>query len=859
MRKKTYFALALLGAVVGMSAFSSCKDDYDTYTEVRNELYGQSTLIKGLQTTITELQSRISGLEAVQNACSCDPSKFASKAEYDSAMASLNTQIANLNGDVLNLKNALSQDSVNIDSLLLRMSAAEQDIINANAHISILGDSVANLYTNYITLGGQLANTISSLDSLCLRNTLLENKVDSLIDSLRQEVNDLIDEEIAAAMEAVDNKIDSVTGKVDLLDTKLGTLTDAVNQKDEELQEAIDSLTNRMVEVEKRVAKLEDAQRKLITGITLNATDNSVIGSINTPVGIRTNLLLAYYGKSVNDVTFPTDGSTVGYINEEEALTDAEAAFITAAGVESVNIASGDYILASGNNAGTLYLTINPNTVDYSGKTLQLVNSQGVAPALTLSPLKLSDHVLSFGMTRANENGFYEAGVSVSADDIESGNLNKFELDKDEVINTAKSLVNAIKGRKIAEIAQTVYDMINPDLDAYAMKASYENVDGEVSSVFSDYNVAAAAVNAPSFGLIDAIPHVEKVPGYDRAQNFIDYIANKVNGIFNQVSLPSITITGVSVAPLNLDPATLADFVIRVSTMLDPYSDMYVVVPVVENGAYVMKDGKHTWQVVDRTTGEAVNDVELNDTEAANLLACYESGDYSDYETGRPSDYIEAFVVYDLASSIEELINEVYDTATAPINDVNQMVADINDFLADVNSVLGQLNSVQNTVNDLASSMHSLLETLNAKVAGFINNLGYYVKPALLCNAADGAKMLSRSINYPSEVSAEFDFIATSMSAEVIVPFAKKHLAVVNVYNMDRTPADNALALASAVNTGKMNTVIDGAGDGTLSDPKPANFVTASGFQAGYIYEVAYSVVDYAGYVSTRRYYVTVK
>lgn len=857
MRKKTYFALALLGAVVGMSAFSSCKDDYDTYTEVRNELYGQSTLIKSLQTTIAGLESRIAALEAAKSTCGCDNSNFATKTELSNAQTLLQGQIDALKGDLATLQTAVNQNTSDIAGLLTDLQQAQADIDFANAAILAVGGRVENLENVTTLLGDNVESLLNDVAGLQALVTLLQgtdNDLQEQINALR-ELREEVDEVLAEELEAV-------VGSVEDLESDMSALEEALNEKDAELEGKIADLQGSVAALQADMAKVKAALQTMITGITLNATDNSVIGSINTPVGIRTNLLLAYYGKSVNDLTFPTDGfgSTVGYINEEEALTDAEAAFITAAGVESVEIVSNDYILASGNNAGTLYLTINPNTVDYTGKTLQLVNSQGVAPALTLSPLKLSDHVLSFGMTRANENGFYEAGVSVTAEDIESGNLNKFELNKDEVVNTAKTLVSAIKGRKITDIAKTVYDMVNPDLDAYAMKASYENVDGEVSSIFSDYNVAAAAVNAPSFGLIDAIPHVWTIPGYERAQNAIDFFAKKINKMFNKVNLPSITIKDITLAPLTLDPSTLEDFVIRVSTMLDPYSDMYVIAPVTDNGAYVMKDGKHTWRVYDRSTGEAVNDIELNDTEAAKLLVCYETNDYSIYETGTPDDYIEAFVVYDLASSIEELINDVYDSATAPIDDVAQMVADINKFLDDVNSVLAQLNSVQSTVNDLASSMHNVLETLNAKVAGFINNLGYYVKPALLCNAADGTKMLSRSINYPSEVSADFDFIATSMSAEVIVPFAKKHLAVVNVYNMDRTVADNALALATSVNnSGKMNTVLDGAGDGSLSDPKPANFVAASGFQAGYIYEVAYSVVDYAGYVSTRRYYVTVK
>ena len=66
-------------------------------------------------------------------------------------------------------------------------------------------------------------------------------------------------------------------------------------------------------------------------------------------------------------------------------------------------------------NAGTLYVTINPNTVDFTGQVLTLENSQAEASKITLGALKQSDKTLTFGWTRAAGNGFYEAPATLAA------------------------------------------------------------------------------------------------------------------------------------------------------------------------------------------------------------------------------------------------------------------------------------------------------------------------------------------------------------------------------------------------------------------------------------------------------------
>ena len=77
--------------------------------------------------------------------------------------------------------------------------------------------------------------------------------------------------------------------------------------------------------------------------------------------------------------------------------------------VTPIRIDADEMIIGEEGNAGTLYMTVNPNTVDFSGTSFSLVNSQDEFSGVTLDTITKSDEVLNFGYSRAANNGFYEA------------------------------------------------------------------------------------------------------------------------------------------------------------------------------------------------------------------------------------------------------------------------------------------------------------------------------------------------------------------------------------------------------------------------------------------------------------------
>ena len=93
------------------------------------------------------------------------------------------------------------------------------------------------------------------------------------------------------------------------------------------------------------------------------------------------------------------------------------------------------------------------------------------------------------------------------------------------------------------------------------------------------------------------------------------------------------------------------------------------------------------------------------------------------------------------------------------------------------------------------------------------------------------------------------------MTADILTPAYKKYVAVVNV--TDATSGKDAKGdndtdcktkLISANSSGDFNKVLEGS-------TQTVTFTPA----AGYIYEVLYSVLDYNGDITNRRFYVHVK
>jgi len=202
-------------------------------------------------------------------------------------------------------------------------------------------------------------------------------------------------------------------------------------------------------------------------------------------------------------------------------------------------------------------------------------------------------------------------------------------------------------------------------------------------------------------------------------------------------------------------------------------------------------------------------------------------------------------VVLEVTQDIQKLLDKQETT-------MNKVVNALNDYLKNINSYNGTVNGwVDDFIDDY---LRKYLDDINSSVVNFVNAINRRFGPFMAAsNDSKGFKRLSGSKEYPTIMSKDnLKFYPTTKSLELLVPLARKHVAVTNVFKGTATAYDDAdcLAKMKAVNSGAdMNTVIDGT----------VRKVNVTGMEVGYVYEVAYSVLDFDGNMSTSRYYVTVK
>ena len=218
--------------------------------------------------------------------------------------------------------------------------------------------------------------------------------------------------------------------------------------------------------------KIDAIYKTQVTSLNIDAIKNPVFGFVSAPVDVQSNLLMACYGKATSDVEFPVGSGEY--------------------------IAFADDLLTLDGYAGKLYVTVNPSSVDFSGKTLTLESTSGKQAPVTLSPLVPSEEDLLFGWTRA-ANAFYEATAKIPTNKLSDVAI---DLTKQDLTDLKDDVIYIIKNRKhtkrgAVELLKDVYDLYTRNMfSAYRLKATW----GENNySTFSETKIAALAVQPLSY------------------------------------------------------------------------------------------------------------------------------------------------------------------------------------------------------------------------------------------------------------------------------------------------------------------------------------------------------------------------
>lgn len=676
-------------------------------------------------------------------------------------------------------EDGISEAKIKADSALTLARADSARLALLIGENGLLGEDGADYKAFRDAVATALQNADGTWKDL---DDVLQEQLDMVRGSYDGTLED-IDKAYKAADEALEEKIKKVNARVD----SLALVTDELNNK---------------------LGMIQNSLNKYVSSVLIQGTDNPVFGSFAFPANISSNVLAAYYG-DVKDLKFPTD-EPYNYVNAQNALSakDLEMMGVAAGNQFSYNgrVVSGMKAdgRAEDGNAGTLYVTVNPNTVNAVNTTAVLVNSQDARSGVVLSPLAKTDKVLNFGYTRAANNGFYEAKATVQVDAVDEVSPRISYDDLSGLKNEIKDAVNAVRNKgnvDITGLIYSVYSISSNILDAQAVKFPWSDTDIYGNTVeratYSQYALAATAVHPLSFGFAKDV-HYDEFPGINKVEDIIGDMFNKIEDAIPTIDVDDLNIH-IEIEDFVFDPVELED------------GSVVVNVDILDE-----ETGKHYKQTIDITdkVEEAVN-------EALGSAA----GDVSAY--------------------IKDVVDQL-----------NEQVAQINDIidqLRDINEIGNKLDEVEDKIYDYLSKGENLLLKL-------VNNANELLQPMMLAKTADSYVVLSRSASAPTKfraASMTTDGIIlrpTTYSAEVLAPAFKKFVGVANVYKDGKSAQGgdaNCQAALKAANSSSEGfcTVQEG-------DWNKARFKVSSQYKKGYVYEIVYTAADYSGKIVVKRFYI---
>lgn len=833
MKKKiiNVFLMALL-AMVTVGTVVSCKDyEEDNYSDLNGKItVGLQEQVDALEKVKQELQTELDNL----------------KNDYQEGDAALDARIVYLEQTIITINNSITEIKETLGSHTTSINTMWETLYKTEGVVETLNDLVGRVSTNEqsiqalrdilagydvegwnraiseanaaLTQAGINAGAIEELKNKFAAGSDYDEVLNAIKDALYQGENTWL-----SLDQFVKNKLDeyNVVDEAALNEA----LADMEAKYQTELNDFRDSINDVTAKLEAQTADLynklglvSNSLNKYVSSVLIQGTDNPVFGSFAFPANIRSNVLAAYYG-DVKDLKFPTN-EPYNYVDAQNALTAKDLEMMGAAASNQYfyngRVVSGmqaDGTVAAG-NAGTLYLTVNPNTVNAEGTTAVLVNSQDVPSGVLLSPLKRSDKVLNFGSTytRAANNGFYEAAATVAPDAVDgvSPRISYDDLKglKDEI----KDAVNAIRNKgnvDITGLIYSVYSISSNILDAQAAKFSwlddslYLAEDGKSylvkqieRSTYSYYELAATAVHPLSFAFAKDV-HYDEFPGINKVEDIIGDMFNKIEDAIPTIDVDDVNIH-IEIENFVFNPVELEEGSVMVN------------VDIVDE-----ETGKHYKQNIDLTdkVEEAVN---------------------------------EALGSEGASEDVTNYIKKVVDQLNDQVGQIN----DIIDQLRDINEIGNKLDEIEDKIYDYLSKGENLLLKL-------VNNANELLQPMMLAKTADSYVVLSRSASAPTKFRAAsmttdgLILRPTTYSAEVLAPAFKKFVGVANVYKNGKSAQGgdaDCLAALKAVNNASSDLCKVQDGEWNKAQLK--------GAKAGYVYEIVYTAADFSGKIVVKRFYI---
>lgn len=814
MKKKIVSYLILACSIFGMAMVGSCRD-YDDYSDLRatNKIEHQ-TLKDSIASHRVDIDSIF---EILKGMCTfnCD---------------SLGEEVYKLDSTVSKwLLNGMVGDSVNdwID-----LDSTFNDSNDVAGVLRYLNNKIKDLKHDLDSIGDTLdaRDAILQATDSILNQQIVDLKayVDSIADSLTTK-----DSILTAVDQILMDSIDTLSSRIYRVDSILHCYIDTIDSisnivdrlrkcVDDTIKPKVKQLEERLEVVEARVDSLMDAEKRRITSLYVQGTTNPTFGSFALPIGVRSNILMSYYG-DFDAVEFPTK-KTAKMVDASTVITDREAALLGLDGIKD-NF-GGDVIFGdSVGNAGKIYFTVNPNEVVIdSTYHFSFVNSLGDSVKVKLDSIKPSSEKLTFGFnynTRSggtSSTGFYEALVTIESvsDDL------KPRIDKDALISVAEELKGFRDGISLSSISTNIIKQFDGVLDANALKVNWEDSLGE-HSVTSGYDVAVATVTPLGYSTFKRV-----LPYTNRRLplNPLDEVLSSINAPSMTLTFDTVKLSGMSIAIPNVT-----------YTMADRHDSLKVTiitsVPVTVSG---------------NVSG---TDVVLNGSGNVNYTTWLKYDSLYSYMNKEITHLIDSMnvaldnVEAKVDSAVKNIQGQIQREVNKMLNTVQgQLQTNVNKMFNDVKTQVGS-NRFVSKINSLANKINRVLDNVDA------------LFDVTLLYADDNGDLhpMSGSSTFASSFTGDgtYRLYPSSFTAEVLTPAYKKYVAVTNVISnatgKDVKADDDAdcIAKLTSANVGDVNTVLEGT----------TKYVDIN-LKAGYTYEILYSALDYTGGISNRRFYVRV-
>lgn len=744
MRIITKIMLAF--AFVGSLAFTACKDyDEDNYTNAA--LNNPGTIDEALRKQLADMQAAIKALQEQGGGdCSdCTAKVTALEQRVQKTEEALQSENLGKTVEALLRNNTLFLTEFGGTSLV--------DTIQG------LGTRLDRLYRDSIKPINEWYNehNVEGDKGFVYRKELVDS-INKVNERYKKYTDDQIKLTIGDIPEGKTVKwyVDSVANVLQGVDKKMNA--------------RVDSLAGITKDLGERLDVLEDARKKQITGIIVQQVHNPAFGSYNSLVtNVQTNILVAYFGASTAAQSFPMDEAYNG---------------------KKVVVRAGSPILSDDEaNAGTVYLTINPNDVEFDGLDgLKLVNSQDRESAVKLGTFKKSDAVLNSGYTRAADNGFYEAPASISAEALADPNVH-INIDK-SAVKTALSDFIAIRDGASAKIALKDFAKVAIDvvqamrLEALAVKCPWKDKAGE-HAVYSNYNMAAVAVQPLGFHSVDAVFDKEGNGffwrAYDQIQNLVTKAAKKVgkkvaDQIDKQFMLNQLggDLTDIKNKLHDLTDITMDEFQnvkLKTKVTIDAIP-LKLNIPVKQQDIEVGKITVKVPTVYDSSTGEwkyEEQEIKFEDKP-------YVPGMTIPYEYTIPAQTVDAEITFtkdEFNTLFEPIINNVNNN----FHRVNDVFKAFRDVIDEVNVMIDNINRMEDKLEN-ATYLNRVYAYLDKFVNKFANAVPALFKPVLLVNSDKGFGIAANFGNNGTPVSGQVTVIPTTYSAELLAPICKRYIRV---------------------------------------------------------------------------------